>query len=87
MKIRLHGTEDECREVAGRLAAIVDVLAVSGPYADRGASRLVRVYVEARLDPPPVHLARTTGRARRPDEHASALAQRMTGALGIEVER
>ena len=53
MKIRLHGTEDEVREVAGRLAAIVDVLAVSEPYPDRGASRLVRVYVEARTEAPP----------------------------------
>ncbi len=79
MKIRLHGTEDECREVAGRLAAIVDVLAVSEPYADRGASRLVRVYVEARLDPPSLHLASTTGRTRQADERASGLAQRMTG--------
>lgn len=54
MKIRLHSTADECREVAGRLAAIVDVLAVSEPYPDRGASRLVRVYVEARTSPQPV---------------------------------
>jgi hypothetical protein len=52
MKIRLHGTEDECREVAERLAGIVEVLAVSEPYADRGASVLVRVYVEARIAPP-----------------------------------
>lgn len=48
MKIRLHGTEDECRELAGRLPAITDVLSVSEPYPDRGTSRLVRVYVEAR---------------------------------------
>jgi hypothetical protein len=54
MKIRLHGTEQECRQVAGRLAAILDVLAVSEPYPDRGASRLVRVYVEARTSPQPV---------------------------------
>ncbi len=47
MKIRLHGTEDECRELAGRLPAITDVLSVSEPYPDRGASRLVRVYIEA----------------------------------------
>lgn len=52
MKIRLHGTEDECRLVAVRLAAIVDVLAVSEPYADRGVSKLVRVYVEARTEYP-----------------------------------
>ena len=49
MKIRLHGTEEECREVAERLAGIVEVLAISAPYPDRGASVLVRVYVEARI--------------------------------------
>ena len=51
MKIRLHGTEDECREAAERLAGIVEVLAVSAPYPDRGASVLVRVYIEARIAP------------------------------------
>ena len=59
MKIRLHGTEDECREVAERLAGIVEVLAISAPYPDRGASVLVRVYVEARIAPP-VHVDSTT---------------------------
>ena len=58
MKIRLHGTADECREVAERLADVVEVLAVSAPYPDRGASVLVRVYVEARIAPP-VHVAST----------------------------
>ena len=51
MKIRLHGTEDECRELAGRLPAITDVVSVSEPYPDRGTSRLVRVYVETRPYP------------------------------------
>jgi hypothetical protein len=51
MKIRLHGTADECSEVAERLAGVVDALAVSEPYPDRGASVLVRVYVEVRLAP------------------------------------
>ena len=59
MKIRLHGTADECREVAGRLAGVVEVLAVSAPYQDRGASVLVRVYVEARIAAP-VHVDSTT---------------------------
>lgn len=59
MKIRLHGTADECREVAERLAAVVEVLAISEPYPDRGASVLVRVYVEARIAPP-VHVTSTT---------------------------
>jgi hypothetical protein len=75
MKIRLHGTEDEVREVAERLAGIVEVLAVSEPYPDRGASVLVRVYVEARIAAP-VHVTSTT--RQRPDERASALAQRMS---------
>jgi hypothetical protein len=59
VKIRLHGTEDECREVAERLAGVVEVLAVSVPYPDRGASVLVRVYVEARIALP-VHVDSTT---------------------------
>jgi hypothetical protein len=49
MKIRLHGTEEECRQVAERLATVVDVVSVSAPYADRGDSLLVRVYVDVRL--------------------------------------
>jgi hypothetical protein len=42
-----------------------DVVSMSEPYADRGASVLVRVFVEARLDVPPVvqHVAATTGPA------------------------
>ena len=66
MKIRLWGTEDECREAAERLMLCpgLVVLSVSEPYADRGASVLVRVFVEARLDPPDVQLVTaTTGRA------------------------
>jgi hypothetical protein len=53
VKIRLHGTADECREVVERLAGIVEVLAVSAPYPDRGASVLVRIA-------PPVHVDSTT---------------------------
>jgi hypothetical protein len=59
VKIRLHGTEDECREAAGRLAAVLEVLAVSEPYPDRGASVLVRVDVDARVAPP-VHVTSAT---------------------------
>jgi hypothetical protein len=51
MEIRLMGTEDECREVAGRLAAVVDVLEVSEPRPNRGDSRQVRMFVIARLGP------------------------------------
>ena len=68
MKIRLHGTADECREVAERLVGIVEVLAVSEPYADRGASVLVRVYVEARIAPP-VHVTSTNEARPRGRRH------------------
>jgi hypothetical protein len=67
VKIRLHGTEDECQELTGRLPAITDVLSVSEPYPDRGASRLVRVYVECRPYPesPPSVTVTTEPRSGR----------------------
>lgn len=54
MKIRLWGTDGECRLAVERLMRTPGllVLSVSGPHADRGASALVRVYVEARLAEP-----------------------------------
>ncbi len=51
MKLRLEGTLAECEQAAALLARMFDVVSVSDPYANRGRSRLVRVYVEARLDP------------------------------------
>jgi hypothetical protein len=55
VKIRLWGPEAECRAAAEALARApgLAVVSVSGPYADRGASVLVRFYIEARLGPPP----------------------------------
>lgn len=50
MKVRLHGTSEECA-AAERLCQVLTVLSVSEAYPDRGMSRLVRVYVEGRLDP------------------------------------
>lgn len=62
MKIRLWGTEEECRAAAERLMCTpgLVVLSVSEPYPDRGASVLVRVFLEVRLDPPPA-VQRVTG--------------------------
>jgi hypothetical protein len=48
VKIRLEGTPQECQQ-APRLAELFEVVSVSDPYPNRGASRLVRVYVEVRL--------------------------------------
>jgi hypothetical protein len=53
VRLRLHGTPAECDQAARRLAEVFDVVAVSGPYPDRSPSRLVRVYLELRLDPAP----------------------------------
>ena len=47
MKIRLHGTEEECREAVELLEGVMVLQSVSEPYPDRGRSVLVRVYVEA----------------------------------------
>jgi hypothetical protein len=66
MKIRLWGTEGECRvaaELLRRTPGLL-VLSVSEPRADRGNSVLVRVYVEARLTTPP-DPAKTTRGTRR----------------------
>ncbi|HEX8134359.1 MAG TPA: hypothetical protein VF880_13140 [Actinomycetes bacterium] len=52
MKVRLHGTRAEVAEATRRLVEVLDVVSVSQPYPDRGASVLVRAYLEVRLDPP-----------------------------------
>jgi hypothetical protein len=69
VKVRLHGTPGEVAEATRRLVEVLDILAVSGPYPDRGASVLVRVYLEVRLDPPsstpPASLGRPARRSRR----------------------
>lgn len=46
MKIRLHGTEEECREMVELLESVMLIQSVSDPYPDRGRSVLVRVYVD-----------------------------------------
>ena len=47
MKLRLHGTEEECRDAVELLESVMLLQSVSEPYPDRGRSVLVRVYVEA----------------------------------------
>jgi hypothetical protein len=49
VKIRVHGTEDICREVVEQLGSLFTLLSVSDPYPDRGRSVLVRVYIEAEI--------------------------------------
>jgi Protein of unknown function (DUF3970) len=51
VKVRLHGTREEVVKATRRLAEAFDVVAVSRSYPDRGASTLVRVYLEVRLTP------------------------------------
>jgi hypothetical protein len=59
VKIRLWGLRSECEAAARHIAAVLPVVSVSEPRADRGQSSLVRVYIEARLpdDTAPQHTA------------------------------
>ncbi|MFD8589215.1 hypothetical protein ACFV1B_06690 [Streptomyces sp. NPDC059637] len=45
MRIRLEGTDDECRRAAKAIAAVLDVLETSRPYPNRPPNRLVRLYL------------------------------------------
>jgi hypothetical protein len=65
VRIRLHGTPEEVTAALGRVEAAFEVVAVSGPYPDRGRSQLVRVYVEARLE----HLFPGAEAAQEPRSH------------------
>ncbi len=51
MKLRLEGTPAECEQAAALLGQTFTVVSVSDAYPNRGRSRLVRVYIEVRLDP------------------------------------
>ncbi len=51
MKIRLVGTLEECLDAQEQLNRVFEIVEISRPYPSRGPSRLVRVYVEVRLDP------------------------------------
>lgn len=52
MKLRLHGTCAEVAEATRRLVQVLEVVSISPAYPDRGASVLVRAYLEIRLDTP-----------------------------------
>ena len=61
MKLRVHGTPNECRCAVEELARLFRVVSVSDLYPDRGASVLVRVYLEIRLEDPPGQARNTAG--------------------------
>jgi hypothetical protein len=65
VKVRLHGTRVEVAEATRRLPQVLDVVSISEPYPDRGASVLVRVYLEVRLDPARPAAPPSPGRAAR----------------------
>jgi hypothetical protein len=68
VKIRLVGTLEECLDAQERLTRVFEIVEISRPYPSRGQSRLVRVYVELRLDPerpPPTPAARPEPRRQR----------------------
>lgn len=49
MHIRLMGTADECSAAAEVIANAVDVLSESVAFPNRSSSRVVRVYLTARV--------------------------------------
>jgi hypothetical protein len=51
VKLRVHGTSEECAQVVQVLRQVLDVVSESEAYPDRGRSRLVRVYLDVRLHP------------------------------------
>jgi hypothetical protein len=85
MKIRIMGTEDECRDVAALLPAIVDVLSAGGPKPSRNSPRLMFMYVEARPYPATAHV--TSATQGRPDQRAAALTQAMLAQPGTSRSR
>jgi hypothetical protein len=53
VKLRRHGTRQEVAKATRRLGQVLDVVAVSQPYPDRGTSVLARVYLQVQLPPTP----------------------------------
>ena len=53
MNIRLMGLPADVDQAVTliRDAKIFDIIQLDGPYPNRGRSRLVRVYIEAQLNP------------------------------------
>lgn len=49
MHIRLMGTADECSAAAEVISNAVDVLSESVAFPNRNSSRIVRVYLTARV--------------------------------------
>ena len=49
VKVRLQGLPDEVAEIADAMEAVGCVLERSEPYANRGSSRYVRVYLDCAL--------------------------------------
>ena len=67
MKVRLHGTREEVAEETRWLVEVLQIVSVSDPYPDRGASVLVRVSLEVRLGPAiPARSAEPRRRPHRP---------------------
>lgn len=76
MKVRLWRAENECQLTAERLTATprLVVLSVCGQYADRGALVLVRVFSEAWLSRPSVHVA-GSAESRPRSQHKRAVSR------------
>jgi hypothetical protein len=53
VKVRIEGLPGEVAALAGLLRGVIEVVEESRDYLNRGASRLVRRYLEVRAGEPP----------------------------------
>ena len=49
IKIRLHGLSEDVETAKVKMKETFDVVACSGNYSDRGESKFVRAYIEAKI--------------------------------------
>jgi hypothetical protein len=82
VKLRLHGTPAEVAEATHRLVQVLEVVAVSQPYPDRGASVLVRVYLEVRLPEAPWSTRASPGGSPDPSRDAAQAGRRPHREVG-----
>ena len=48
IKIRLHGTSKEVQKAVEQIEDGFEILEISKPYQDKGESKLVRLYIDAK---------------------------------------
>jgi hypothetical protein len=76
VKLRLHGTRAEVAEATRHLVQVLEVVAVSPPYPDRGANVLVRADLEVRLPEAPWSTGASPGGSPDPSRQPARQSRR-----------